>query len=305
MLVNWKDHLSGLKALLLSALLVLSSGPGAFCQDTGSAREILDVPYRAEAPGKDYSRCALDIYSPSGKSSLPVVVWYHGGGLTGGQKSIPERLKTGDMVVVAVGYRLLPSVTIDECLDDCAAALSWVCRNISSYGGDPGKIFLSGHSAGGYIVDMLGLDRMWMGRYGIDPDTFAGIVPFSGQAISHFAYRRMNGLPATRPIIDEYAPLYHVRADAPPIVIISGDRDMELYGRYEETAYFWRMLREVGHKKCYLYEIDGFNHSDMCEPAFHILIDKIREILSEREWEDGLKRASWPSPFPCLHGRPI
>lgn len=117
--------------------------------------------------GKDThikERCKLDIYYDRSKKNLPVVVWYHGGGLTSGQKEIPELLKKQGFVVVGVNYRLLPKVKIDECLDDCAASLAWVFQNISQYGGDAKKIFVSGHSAGGYITTMLGLDKTWLSR---------------------------------------------------------------------------------------------------------------------------------------------
>lgn len=117
--------------------------------------------------GKDTyikERCKLDIYYDRSKKNLPVVVWYHGGGLTSGQKEIPELLKKQGFVVVGVNYRLLPKVKIDECLDDCAASLAWVFQNISQYGGDTKKIFVSGHSAGGYITTMLGLDKTWLSR---------------------------------------------------------------------------------------------------------------------------------------------
>ena len=75
------------------------------------------------------------------------------------------------------------------------------------------------------------------------------------------------------PTIDKYAPLYFVRGDAAPMLIISGDRELELFGRYEENAYFVRMLRLNGHKKVTFYEVDGFDHGDMAQPA-HLLLLK-------------------------------
>ena len=75
----------------------------------------------------------------------------------------------------------------------------------------------------------------------------------------------------TQPLIDEFAPLYWIRPDAPKIVIISGDRNEEMLGRYEETAYFWRMLKVVGHPDVTMYELDGYNHGEMAVPAFHLL----------------------------------
>ena len=59
---------------------------------------------------------------------------------------------------------------------------------------------------------------------------------FSGQVITHFETRRAQGIQPLQPTIDSTAPLFHVRRDCPPMLILSGDREKELYGRYEETA---------------------------------------------------------------------
>lgn len=235
--------------------------------------------------GKDTyikERCKLDICYDKSKKNSPVVVWYHGGGLTSGQKEIPGLLKKQGFVVVGVNYRLLPKVKIDECLDDCAAALAWVFQNISQYGGDAKKIFVSGHSAGGYITTMLGLDKTWLSRYGVDANNIAGLIPFSGQMISHFAYRKMNGIDNLQPTIDKYAPLYHVRKDAAPLVLITGDRNIELFSRYEENAYMWRMMNLIGRPDTQLYELGGYGHGAMAQPAFHILIQTIHKMLGEK-----------------------
>ena len=144
------------------------------------------------------------------------------------------------------------------------------------------KIFVSGHSAGGYITAMLGLDKSWLARYGEDANDIAGLIPFSGQMISHFSYRKMNGIDNLQPTIDQYAPLFHVRKDAAPMVLITGDRDIELFGRYEENAYMWRMMKLVGHPNISLYEIAGHGHGPMGEPAFHILLQSMNKILGKK-----------------------
>ena len=132
---------------------------------------------------------------------------------------------------------------------------------------------------------MLGLDKRWLKKYHVDADQLAGLIPFSGQAISHFSYRKMLGIPNLQPTIDEYAPLFHVRKDAPPIVLITGDRELELFGRYEENAYLWRMLKLVGHPDVRLYEIGGHGHGTMGEPAHHILKNHIKRILGDSSAE--------------------
>lgn len=239
----------------------------------------MDIPYTKSDDEYARERCKLDVYYPEDTVGCPVVVWFHGGGLTQGSKQFPWKLKNKKMVLVGVNYRLLPKVEISECLDDAAAAVAWVFREIGKYGGDPKKIFISGHSAGGYLTAMIGLDKRWLAKYDVDADDIAGLIPFSGQMISHFSYRKMKGIPNLQPTIDEYAPLYHVRKDCPPLVLITGDRNIELFGRYEENAYMWRMMKLVGHEETYLYEIGGHGHGSMSNPAYHILEKHINKIL--------------------------
>ncbi len=237
-----------------------------------------NIPYQNGKGAYADKMCMLDIHYPVDTTGCPVVVWFHGGGLTGGSREIPRELKNQGLTVIGVEYRLLPQASLDECIDDAAAAVAWAFHNAEQYGGDPTKIFVAGHSAGGYLTNMVGLDKKWLAAYGIDADSIAALVPYSGHAISHFAYRKAKGMKDTQPSIDEYAPLYYVRSDAPPMIIISGDREMEMLGRYEETAYLWRMMKVNGHKETYLYELDGYNHGDMAIPGHHILKDHIKRL---------------------------
>jgi acetyl esterase/lipase len=225
-------------------------------------------------------RCVLDIYLP-GTTDFATVVWFHGGGLTFGNKFIPEGLKKQGIAVVAVNYRLYPKVKSPMYIDDAAAAVAWVFKNIASYGGDPNLIFVSGHSAGGYLTSMLGLDKSYLNTYGIDADAIAGLIPYSGHTITHFTIRSELGLKWEDVRVDHMAPLAHIRKDAPPIILITGDRELELYGRYEENAYFWRMFKSIGHPYVELYELEGYNHGDMAVPAHHILLKTISKISNE------------------------
>ena len=127
---------------------------------------------------------------------------------------------------------------------------------------------------------MIGLDKKYLEEYNIDANRIAGLIPFSGHAITHFTIRKERGIPGTQPIIDEYAPLYHVRSDAPPLLLITGDRELELLGRYEENAYLNRMMKLAGHENTKLYELDGYGHN-MTEPAFPLLIKEVRKIVGE------------------------
>ena len=255
-----------------------------FCTTIARAQynQVNDIPYREAAEGYAQERCKLDVYYPTNAEDVPVVVWFHGGGIEGGEKHIDPQLKNCGLVVVAANYRLLPKAPIDDILDDAAAAVAWTYKNIAKYNGSKRKIFVAGHSAGGYLLDMIGLDKRWLAKYGVDADSLAALVPFSGQCVTHYNIRKQQGIPPLQATIDQYAPLTYVRADAPPIIIISGDRELELFGRYEEQAYFWRMLKLVGHKDVTLYEMQGYDHGAMPFPAYKILKDHIKRLTEKK-----------------------
>jgi len=243
--------------------------------------QVNDISYSGKTDAYSLERLKLDVYHPEGEADRPVVVWFHGGGLEGGNKEIPAQLKEKDMVVVGVNYRLLPRVTVKETLDDAAEAVAWVFNHIAEYGGDPRKIVVTGHSAGGYISMMLCLDKKWLAAYGIDADDVMMYVPFSGQAITHYNVRKMQDIPPLQPTIDEYAPLYWVRGDCPPLVLICGDRELELFGRYDENQYLARMMKLAGHQQTYLYELEGHGHGGMVAPGFHILETHLSQMLGQ------------------------
>lgn len=276
-----KDYLKIMLCIVIFGLGC--SGIEASAQKNGPVstkyQSLNDISYYSGTDQYATERCKLDLYYPTDISDFTTVVWFHGGGLTGGNKSIPKELKSAGLAVVAVNYRLLPHCTLSDCIDDAARAVAWVMEHIASYGGNAQKIVVSGHSAGGYLTNMIGLDKKWLSVYGKDANQIALLAPFSGHAISHFAYRKAKGMKTTQPSIDEYAPLFYVRKDASPLVIISGDREQELLGRYEETAYLWRMMKVNGHKECYLYELDGFDHAKMTSPGFHILKSHIKKLF--------------------------
>ena len=240
------------KKVIFSLLaLLLSTNIGA-----QTYKLLTDITYTAKTDSYAQERLKLDVYYPERMTDSPVVVWFHGGGLEAGEKEIPEKLKEKGLVVVGVNYRLLPKVTIDKTLD--------------------------GHSAGGYLAMMLCLNKAWLGRYNVDADSVMMYVPFSGQAITHYNVRKMQGIPPLQATIDEYAPLYWVRKDCPPLVLICGDRELELFGRYDENQYLARMMKLAGHTETYLYELGGHDHGQMVEPAFLILETHLKKVLKKK-----------------------
>lgn len=222
-------------------------------------------------------RCKLDVYYPVDKKDFPTIVWFHGGGLEGGGKHIPQELVNRGFAVVAVNYRLSPKAQNPAYIEDAAAAVAWTFSHIEEFGGSKDKIFVSGHSAGGYLSLMLAMDKKYMEAYGADADKVAAYLPVSGQTVTHFTIRKERGLPNGIPVIDEYAPVNRVRKDTPPVILITDDRNLEMADRWEENALLASVLKNIGNKKSALYELQGFNHGTVLEPACFLIINYIRD----------------------------
>jgi len=249
-------------------------------------REILNTPYYSQKDITDAyqeSQCKLDIYLPNNNNkALPVIVWFHGGGLKGGTKAIPEELKNDKFIIVSAAYRLSPKVHAPAFIEDAAASVAWVFNNIQKYGGDTSKIFLSGHSAGGYLALMLTMDASWLLKQNISNNRIKACIPLSPQAITHFTIRAENNIKDVQPVINEFAPMNFIKSTTPIIIDITGDRELELLGRYEENAYFVRMMKLAGNKNISLYELQGFSHGSMHLPGIHLMYQEIDKILNKK-----------------------
>lgn len=251
----------------LRALLLLAVPSLLFAEDAASKLET-DIPYRTEEGLDDYAKqqCRVDVFTPA-KKDFATVVWFHGGGLEAGDKKIPDYLMHNGYAVVSANYRHSPQVKAPVYIEDAAAAVAWTFANIEKYGGDPKKIFISGHSAGGYLTSMLVLDKRWLKPHGIDPSDLAGAIPHSGQTFTHFTIRKERGLGRETGVADDLSPLYHVRQDTPPLLLTTGDRELEFPFRYEENLLLFKMLESVKHPNVQLCELQGFTHGNMVEPG--------------------------------------
>jgi acetyl esterase/lipase len=271
-----------MRSLLLSLAgiwLTFTAAGSSFAEDrVRTAIKEQGIAYRDGADLSDYAkeRCRLDVSFPAGAKEVPTVVWFHGGGLTGGERSIPSELEGQGLGVVAASYRLHPKAKSPEYVEDAAAAVAWTFRNAEKYGGSPKKIYVAGHSAGAYLSLMVTLDKKWLAAHEIDADQIAGVGSYSSQTITHFTVRKERGIGELQPVVDDMAPLFHVRKDAPPILLLTGDRERELRGRYEENAYLWRMMKEVGHPSTVLYELDGYDHGGMAKPGHPLMLRFIK-----------------------------
>ena len=244
-------------------------------------RVLFDIPYRQTDDEYAEQMCRLDLMVPAGQTGFATVVWFHGGGLTAGQRSLPDGLRGQGFAVATCDYRLSPHVRSPAYIEDAAAAVAWTLDRIADHGGDPRKVFVAGHSAGGYLASMVGMDRAYLAAFDHHPRELAGLIPYSGHTITHFTVREERGIGGKQPIVDRMAPLFHVSAAVPPMLLITGDRDRELLGRYEETAYFWRMMQVVEHLDCELFELEGYDHGGMPDGAHPLLVNFVRRRVRE------------------------
>lgn len=248
---------------ILCYLVISLLGTGLLAAD--DIHVVKDVPYKPAA-GTQYERerCKLDLYLPSSGENFATIVWFHGGGLKNGDKagdiaeSFGKRFASEGIAVASVNYRLNPKVEFPAYIEDAAAAVAFVRRTMREYGGSPDRVFISGHSAGGYLTAMLGVDGRYLGQHGVKLTDIAGLMPVSGQMVTHSTVREERGIPRSQPLIDEAAAAFHVKAETAPFLVIVGSEDIPT--RAEENRYFVSAMKAAKHNNVTYLEVEGRNH---------------------------------------------
>ena len=218
---------------------------------------------------------------PDGVKDFPTIVWFHGGGLTGGGREIPGELYDGNSAVVEARYRLSPGVRTPAHHQDAAAAVAWVFKNIAPYGGDPGKIFVGGMSAGCYLAAMVGMNPEFLAAHGISSKDLRGLLLVSGQMTTHFQVKLDLGYPGENliPAVDKYAPMAFISKDVPPVICVTGQPDLDMPGRAHENALMIDLLKALGHRKAEHYSLPGHGHGDVLDSCDLLLKRFIAETL--------------------------
>lgn len=188
----------------------------------------------------------LDLYLPDCES-FPVVIYFHGGGIVGGNKKerFLEHLQAKGVAVISANYRLYPDAAYPDFIRDAAAAVAWAYKHMPEYGEITGY-FVGGSSAGGYLTQMLCFDKKYLKMHNIDSDQVTGYIMDAGQPTAHFNVLKERGIDSRRVIIDETAPIYHITANRAyaPMQIIVAEHDMR--NRAEQTALLISTLKHLG-----------------------------------------------------------
>jgi acetyl esterase/lipase len=265
-------------------------------------RLLTDVAYKQGHALTDYEkdRCKLDAYLPREGQGFAMLVWFHGGGLKNGDKDgrkvagdavktakIARSLAAAGIAVVAPNYRFSPKVTFPAYIEDAAAAVAWARKHIAGYGGDPSRIFIGGHSAGGYLALMLGMDAHYLGDVGVKLSDIAGLIPVSGQTMTHYTVREERGIGKFAVTADDAAPVHFARADTPPFLVLYADHDMA--ARAEENAFFVALMKGAGNKRVAGQMIKDRTHGSIAgkianegDPARVAILKFIQENSAKR-----------------------
>ena len=224
---------------------------------------------------------------PEGKKDFPLVIWLHGGGLSGGNRCFPLDLWNGVYGSAEIRYRVSDgkNCTALDALADTVSAVVCILKNRKELLFDPAKVFIGGISAGAYLAAMTAMNPAFLGEYGYSHTLFAGILLVSGQMTTHFQLKKDLRYPGEKyqPVIDQYAPMYYASKEISPVIFITGESGLDLPGRPEENAFMAASLRALGHKHVEYYTLPGHKHSVTFESCDYLLLQFMNKICDDKK----------------------
>ena len=218
---------------------------------------------------------------PIGKKNCPLVIWLHGGGLTGDTRSYPRELWNGNYASAEIRYRVSDGTFNGmDSLADAAAAVALILKDLNSLNVDPENVFLGGMSAGSYLAAMVGMNPALLAAHGEDQQKIKGLLLASGQMSTHFQIKKDLHYDSSdyKPVIDEYAPLYYTNQKIAPVLLITGESGLDLPGRPEENAFMAATLRALGHTAVRYYQLPGHDHAGVFDSCDYLLIRFIEDV---------------------------
>lgn len=201
-----------------------------------AAKKYKDVSYIEKTTVQIPNPPKLNVFVPRkvSKEKLPVLIFVHGGNWNSGSKDqygfFGRNFAKNEVITVIPDYTLSPAVSYDEMTQQTAEAIRWTQQHISQYNGDPMRIYLTGHSAGGHLVALATLNP----KYGIDPSTISGIILNDSGGLDMYGYLQKKP-PATEnnylttwtnnpETWKEASPLYFIDEETPPILMYMGSK---------------------------------------------------------------------------------
>ena len=218
---------------------------------------------------------------PKGKRNVPLLIFFHGGGMTAGAREVPDGIFDGELAVAEPRYRLSPAACAPAQIEDAAQAVAWCFEHADEYSIDRRRIFVGGMSAGAYLAAVAVMNPVFLKKYGLHYRQVAGLALISGQMTTHFRIKadlgRNNG--RFEPLIDEYAPLGNLAVDLPPILMVTGGSGCDMPARPEENAFMAATLKAMGHPAVYCYSLPGHTHAGALESCDFLLMKFLHEVM--------------------------
>ncbi len=224
------------------------------------------LPCHLDQQYGDGPNMSLDIFPQSGPSR-PILLFIHGGYWRAMDKDLfaypAIGLNDAGVVYVSVNYALAPSITLDEIVEQCRQAVTWVHQNAETHGGDPNRIHISGHSAGGHLTAMM-LSTDWAQR-GTAEINLAGGIAISGifDLVPILETSINDGVQLDQVAARRNSPREFLPSNGPPFIsAVGADETDEFLRQSREYAEAWN---ENGGRAQYL-PLEGFHHFDViCE----------------------------------------
>lgn len=244
-------------------ILPLLTGAGALARPEQRIRNITYV--KPGTPGFDAKAHQLDLYRPRRASATlrPVVVFIHGGNWTSGSKNLyafigrklaKQRQTTDGVVTLIINYRLAPTVQVPAMADDCARAVLWAVQHSAEYGGDPNRIFVMGHSAGGGLAALLATDDQLFRKLGLTRNPVKGAILDDPAGLDMLDYLQKMAYPNDQQYLVPFggdpvvwravSPFYYLSADTPPMLLYTGGRTYPSIT--QSTQRFYQRLQALG-----------------------------------------------------------
>lgn len=210
-----------------------------------------------------------DWYPAANPASSPLLVFFHGGGLEGGNRGdgcdpVFTELSRRGISVLTADYRMYPAAKFPDFVEDAALCAAWSRKNLPH-----GVLAVGGSSAGGYLSMMLAMDKRYLAAHGIDAQDrrqIAGYYCDSGQPTVHFNVLRERGEDTRLVRVDEAAPIWFAGPVADPallpmIALTVADGDM--VNRPEQNRLMARTLLHFGWpEECVVFtEMKGYGHT--------------------------------------------